>query len=213
MISYSRGIANNNQGFIPRLKNHLLARYGDIPFDGVEPTFSGEERDSIKFVGDRIYKHQVLRINYTTYDLRRAQDSINIRTHPYIMTLGHEDEDEGTKLHLYWYAKVLGIFHVNVRRLGCIETERMDFLWVHWFGRDLDHEGGFETRRLHRIGLTDAKDSSSYGFLNPSDVLRAVHLIPAFKLSPNQAIQEASDPDSSGDSDVAHIQEFHYVSM
>ena len=87
------------------------------------------------------------------------------------MTLGHEDEDEGTKLHPYWYAKVLGIFHVNVRRSGCMETDRMDFLWVHWFGRDLDHEGGFVTRRLHRIGLTDSEDFTSYGFLNPSDVL------------------------------------------
>jgi len=43
----------------------------------------------------------------------------------------------------------------------------MDILWVHWFGRDPDHKGGFETRRLHRIGLTDGEDATSYGFLNP----------------------------------------------
>ena len=179
-----------------------------MPYDGGEHAFSDEERDTITLVGDRIYKHQVLRINYTTYDLRRAQDSINIRTNPYIMTLGHEDEEEGTKWHPYWYAKVIGIYHVNVRRSGSMETERTDFLWVHWFGRDLDHEGGFETRRLHRIGLTDSEDSSSYGFLDPGDVLRGVHLIPAFH--PNQ-MSEDSEMDDSGN--ATSIQEYYYISM
>ena len=104
------------------------------------------------------------------------------------MTLGHEDEDNGIKSHSYWYAKVLRIFHVNVRHSGHIETEHMDFLWVHWFRHDLDHKGGFSTRQLHCIGLTDSKDFTSYRFLNPSDVLQAVYLIPAFKFSLNQTI-------------------------
>ena len=177
-----------------------------IPYDGNEHAFSDEQRDSITFVGNRMYKHAVIRINYTTYDLRRAQDSINVRTHPYLMTLGHEDGEEGMKLHPYWYAKVLGIFHVNVRCSGSMESERMEFLWVHWFGRDPDHEGGFETRRLHRIGLTDSEDPTSYEFLNPNDVLRSVHLIPAF--SPNEETQEMDDSD-----DDAIPQSHYYVSM
>lgn len=66
-----------------------------------------------------MYKHEViLSINYMTYDLRCVQDLINMPTHPYLMTLGHEDQEEGTKWHPYWYAKVLGIFHVNMRRWG-----------------------------------------------------------------------------------------------
>jgi len=121
------------------------------------------------------------------------------------MTLGHEGEEAETTWHPYWYAKVLGIFHVNVRISDRMEIERMEFLWVHWFGRDPDHEGGFETRRLHRIGLTDSNDPTSYGFPNPSDVLRAIHLIPAF--APNEKGQEADDPD-----DDTPIQEFFYVS-
>ena len=186
-----------------------MVRHNNILYDGDEHAFSNEERDTITFVGDRIYKHDVLCVNYTTYDLRRAQDSINVRTHPYIMTLGHEDEEEEMKRHPYWYAKVLGIFHVNVRRSGRMETERMEFLWVHWFGRDLDYEGGFETRRLHRIGLTDSEDPTSYGFLNPDNVLQSVHLIAAF--SPNERKQEAQDSDDS-DGD-APFTKFYYVSM
>ena len=141
----SQDISNKYQDFIPRLKDHLLGRYNDVPFDGEDHAFSDKERDSISFVGNRMYKHDVLRINYTTYDLRRAQDSINVRTHPYVMTLGHEDEEGDTTRHPYWYAKILGIFHVNVRLSDCMEIDRMEFLWVHWFGREPGHEGGFES--------------------------------------------------------------------
>lgn len=50
--------------------------------------------------------------------MRREQDSVNVHMHPYIMVLAHEDEGEEDKRHPYWYAKVLGIFHVNVRISG-----------------------------------------------------------------------------------------------
>jgi len=82
----------------------------------------------------------------------------------------------------------------------------MEFLWVHWFGRDPDHEGGFDRCRLHCIGLTDSEDPTSHGFLNPSNVSRSVHLIPAF--SPNQIDQEADNSDNDA------IPQYHYyVSM
>jgi len=183
-----------------------LAHQNNVPYDGDEYEFSDEHRDSITFVGNRMYKHKVMRINYTTYDLHRTQDSINVRAHLHLMTLGHEDKEEGTKWHPYWYAKVLGIFHVNMRSWGRMETERMDFLWVHWFGRNPDHEGGFDTCHLHRIGLTDSKDPTSYGFLDPKDVLRSIYLIPTF--SPNQASQEAADSD-----DDTIPQTHYYISM
>jgi hypothetical protein len=152
-----------------------------------------------------MYKHEVMRINFTTYDMRRAQDSININTpHAFIMALAHEDEGEDD-WHPYLYAQVLGIFHVNIRLSDCTEAERVDFLWVHWFGRDLDHIGGFETRRYHRIGPLDPNSPSSYVFLDPRDVLRAVHLIPAF------AICEPS-PDSEADKNRTEWK-YYYVSM
>jgi hypothetical protein len=210
-----KDVADDHQDFIPRLKDHILGRYNDIPFDGEDHTFSDEERDRVSFVANRIYKHDVLHINYTTYDLRRAQDSINVRTHPYVMTLGHEDKEGDTTQHPYWYAKILGIFHVNVRLLDHTEIDRVEFLWVHWFGREPGHEGGFESRRLHRIGLIDSKDSTSYGFINPRDILRGVHLIPAF--SENLMVQERDvddeDNNSDDDDDDTENPDFYYVSM
>ena len=136
-----------------------------------------------------------------TYDLHCVQDSINMWTHPYLITLGHKDE-EGTKRHPYWYAKVLGIFHVNMRHSGPIDTKCMEFLWVHWFRCNLDHEGGFETCHLHCIGLMDSEDPTFYEFLNPSDVLWSVHLIATF--SPNQENQQVVDSDDDA------IPQFHY---
>jgi hypothetical protein len=122
------------------------------------------------------------------------------------MTLAHEDdEDAQNNRHPYWYAQVLGIFHVNARLSESTEAKPTNFLWVRWFGRDPDHTGGFETRRFHRIGLMELNDPSSYEFLNPSDVLRAVHLIPAFSLG-------RLLPDPEADEDSMDWQ-FYYVSM
>ena len=60
-----------------------------------------------------IYQHRVLRVNYTTYDMRRDQDSLNPQSHPDIMLLSHEDKNDDN-WHPYWYARVIGIFHANV---------------------------------------------------------------------------------------------------
>jgi hypothetical protein len=152
-----------------------------------------------------MYPHKVLHVNYTTYDMRQAQDSVNVRTSPYIMALAHEDDEEADG-HPYWYAKVLRIFHVKVRTMGHPDAKKIDVLWVHWFGRDPDHQGGFNTRRLHRVGLLDPNEPTSYGFLNPSDVLHAVHLIPAFSTGRIPSEGAESDKDSM-------MWEFYYVSM
>ena len=78
-------------------------------FTGDETGFTPAEQSSVTFVNNRLYRHKVLRINYTTYDLRRAQDSLNPRTHANVMVLAHEDDAEIS--HPYWYAWIIGIFH------------------------------------------------------------------------------------------------------
>jgi len=59
----------------------------------------------VTFLNNRIYSHKVLRVNYTTYDMRREQDSLNPRTHPDIMVLSQEPKmhEDGTPEHPYWY--------------------------------------------------------------------------------------------------------------
>ena len=170
------------QDFIPRLKDHLLARLLDHTYEGDEIDFTDSERETVTLVNNRIYRHKVLRINYTTYDLRRAQDSLNPRNHADVMVLSHEDEDGDP--HPYWYARILGVFHAQVRHIGprskSTAVHRMDFLWVRWFGRDLDYKAGWKAKRLHRLGFIDSEDPGAFGFLDPNEVIRGVHLIPVF---------------------------------
>jgi hypothetical protein len=171
------------QDFLPNLKDHLLGRLLNRDYDGDEYDFTDQERQDVTLLNNRMYRHKVLRVNYTTYDCRRAQDSLNPRTHSDIMVLAHEDDNERDK-HPFWYARVIGIFHVFVRHIGPKstnrDTQRMDFLWVRWFGRDLKYQAGWKAKRLHRLGFLDSDDPFAFGFLDPKEVIRGSHLIPAF---------------------------------
>ena len=121
-----------------------------------------------------------MRVNYTTYDMRRDQDSLNPRTQADVMLLAHEDLTARNS-HPYWYARIIGLFHVYVTCAGDSRGEqRIDFLWVRWLGRDISHKSGFKAHRLPRVGFVPETDPEAFGFLDPQDVLRAVHLIPAF---------------------------------
>jgi hypothetical protein len=135
---------------------------------------------------DTIYRHKVLRVNYTTYDLRRAQDSLNPRTpgHSDIMVLSPENANDNEDPHPYWYARVLGIYHANIRHIASNsktrEPQKMDFLFVRWFGRDLTPKPGWKAKRLIRLGFVPGNDEVAFGFLDPAQVIRSIHLVPAF---------------------------------
>ena len=163
------------------MKDHLLARILKRDYDGDETPFSEVERASIKFLRHQIYQHKVLRINYTTYDMRREQDSLNPWTHANIMVLAHDD----CAAHPYWYARIIGMYHALVIHPSSHDPIHMDFLWIRWYGADPDlrYKSGWKTRRLPRVGFVDDTDDGSpaFGFLDPMHVIRGVHLIPAFQ--------------------------------
>ncbi|KAH9912562.1 uncharacterized protein B0H18DRAFT_1088384 [Fomitopsis serialis] len=163
--------------FIPHLKDHLLGRLLNREYNGDEDVFTPADRRRLSIEKDRMYLHKVLRVNYTTYDMRRGQDSINPRTHPNIMLLAHEDDDDAGE-HPYWYARILAMFHVHPSVPD--KCQKMDVLWVRWYGRDPTAPGGFKARRLHRLGFVPDDDPYAFGFLDPTSVLRASHIIPAY---------------------------------
>jgi len=173
-----------------------------------------EDRSRVCIVGNKIFSVQTLRVNYTTYDLRREQDTINPRTHPFIVV---KSTETGENTHPYWYAQVLGIFHASVFDTNADSTarspRRMEFLWVRWLGVDPDHRSGSRQARLPKMGFIPHDDSDAFGFLNPSDVIRGCHLIPAFadgkttSLMPYQGETLARDPGEFED------WSFFYVNM
>lgn len=140
------------------------------------------------------------RFNYTSYDARRIQDVVKPCSHADVMMLSHEDETSEAP-HPYWYARVVCIFYVFVRfRIPgssiLTEPERFDILWVRWFGLDSVGSSGWAARRLHMLGFLPSDDSSgpAFGFIDPTQVIRGVHLIPAFSYG---TTEEFLGPDKS----------------
>lgn len=171
---------------MPKLQDHLLQRLRAPGFATTDEEFPWHERQEIEFQSDRIFRHKVFRVNYTSYDIRRCQDSMNPRTQANIMTPAADlDPDTGLSPtgHPFAYARVLGLYHADiihsvVGRRPSVHT--MEFLWVRWYKIDTRHRAGFASRRLHRVELVSEDDPSAFGFVDPDDVIRGVHLIPAF---------------------------------
>ncbi|KAJ7178830.1 hypothetical protein C8R43DRAFT_822754, partial [Mycena crocata] len=86
--------------------------------------------------------------------------------------------------HPFWYARVLGIFHVEV--LHTVSESRngspqhMEFLWVRWYGTEPGYRSGFKAARVPKIGFVPDLDDFAFGFLDPSLILRGYHIVPAF---------------------------------
>lgn len=141
--------------------------------------------DEVLFKHDRLYHHHILRINYTTYDIRRKQDTVNPSTpRRDIMVLVNDEANSDT--HSYAYARVIGIYHVNVIYAGARRADytphRMEFLWVRWYEHDTSAAtGGWASNKLDRLRFPPMSRDDAFGFLDPTDVLRATHIIPSFR--------------------------------
>jgi hypothetical protein len=205
---------DSSQDFLPRLKNHLLTRLLGREYDGDELDFTVRERNTVIIEQDTLYRHKVLRINYTTYDLRRNQDSLNPHTrNADFMILAPKDNED---THPYWYSRILGIFHANVRHIGphscSSQSQKMEFLFVRWFGRDTTPTTGWKVKRLHRLAFVPGNGEQAFGFINPSQVIRAIHLIPAFRWGKVTKLLTKSVI-ARGLSDPVHDWQIYYVSM
>ena len=93
--------------------------------------------------------------------------------------------EDDSRTHPYWYARVLGIYHANIFYGQARKPERMDFLFVRWFGQDVKWNSGPANLRLGRVGFVPSGNIDAFGFLDPTLVIRACHLIPAFALGRN----------------------------
>ncbi|KAG8732310.1 hypothetical protein FRC11_014512 [Ceratobasidium sp. 423] len=159
--------------FIPLLKEHLLGRFPEThqPFD----------THKITILNDRLYSHATLQINYTSYDVRRQQDTINPRSPCRFIIL---PADMGPSAHPFLYAKVLGIYHAQVRFDGR-PARRINFLWVRWLDYDEEEPGGWDVCRLDRVFYGKCRNDyelmNAFGFVAPHHIIRAAHLIPDFE--------------------------------
>jgi hypothetical protein len=159
--------------------------------DSSHPVFNAETTqdfttlNQVVFRGNNMYRHNLMRINYTTYDVRRAQDVVNPNTeHRDIMMLS------SSSAHPFCYARVLGIYHANNIYTGPelkdYQPRRIEFLWVRWF--ELVNQPPRNKLTLDTLRFVPMAEDDAFGFVDPADVVRSCHLIPAFasgKLHPD----------------------------
>ncbi|KAJ7151509.1 hypothetical protein C8R46DRAFT_1229045 [Mycena filopes] len=200
------------EDFLPKLKDHLLGRLAHPDWSGEPNEFTRDDHYKLLIKSDRFYQHKVLRVNYTTYDVRRGQDSMNPRTRADIMTLA----PEGDTSHPFSYRRIIGIFHVEVLHNvpGASRVpELVEVLWVRNFRVDKSYRAGFKAKRLHRLEFLPEGDPNAFSFLHPDEVIRGAHLIPAFHygrtgmlLGPSLALDhEGHDDDEEW--------RYHYVNI
>jgi hypothetical protein len=142
-------------------------------------TFTDEERNTVIIPDNTIYLVQTMQVHYTTYDMRREYDTINPRTHGDVMVLS----GESTPSHPYWYARVMGIYHLDTwLQAGGEQTEKqhLEVLHVRWLAPLISHRSGMQHARLPKVAFVEESDYDAFGFLDPGQVIRGSHLIPAF---------------------------------
>jgi hypothetical protein len=156
------------------LLDHLYGRLSNEHSTGDDQARSNKERALVRIRDDKLYEHKKIQINYTSYDLRRCTDTIKINSHPDIMVAADEDDTDEK----YWYAQVIGIYHVVCSLASHQNWNTKDVLFVHWFGR----EPTVHPRRLPRISFFESATDydMAFGFIDPDIIIRGTHIVPAF---------------------------------
>lgn len=141
--------------------------------------------------GNKIYSHKIFRIDYIAYDGQKCQDVIHVNAQQCNMMMLNKEFTNPTKdpsTHPYMYGRVLGIFHANVSFAGPLHAgverpgfHRLDFAWVHWYDH-LGRQNEFSLDRVSPASLDSSRIGETVSFVDPADILRAVHLIPQFSL-------------------------------
>jgi hypothetical protein len=61
-----------------------------------------------------------------------------------------------------------------------MKMHQIEALYVRWLAPLTNHQSGTKCARLPKVAFVDESDRDAFGFLNPGQVIRGVHLIPAF---------------------------------
>lgn len=176
------------QNFLPALKAHILERLSNHSQSTLATTVTptGYQSQTILFKNDRLYVHNMFRINYTAYDVRRLQDTVNPSTsHNNVMVLNANATGcSTTDAVTFAYARILGVYHANVICTGPgmidYQPRRVEFLWVRWYKTESHAENTWSSRALDHINFPPVTSADAFGFVDPNCILRACHVIPVF---------------------------------
>ncbi|KAJ3571968.1 hypothetical protein NP233_g3408 [Leucocoprinus birnbaumii] len=189
------------KNFILKLKDHILGRLTNQKFDGnMHDDFSSADRNTIRIRNNRIFRHRTFCVNYTSYNIRRDYNTVNPHHRPFCM-IASPDTAADPNAHPFWYAAVIGVFHTEVQHIGAesrdFSWKKLEFLWVRWLGIEPDYSSGRHLAKLPKFGFVPDSDEYAFSFLDPAEVIRGCHLIPAFvegctsELMPYSGLTEA----------------------
>jgi hypothetical protein len=96
------------------------------------------------------------------------------------------DDADSSSPHHFLYACVLGAYHANVIYVGPgmrdNQPRRFEFLWVQWYEviNPASSANGWNNSTLDTVHFPPMYHNGSFGFVDPRDVLRGCHILPAF---------------------------------
>jgi hypothetical protein len=181
------------------LKAHLLPRIQavlqreaetrpelSIAVNMFPPSQDDAAHNFVFFKNESLYQHKTIRFNYTTYDMRRGTDIVkpdgprcNV-----MLLADHPGGSNPSNLHHFIYARVLGVYHANVIYTGPgmqdFEARTFQILWVRWYEVVDPGSLGWDSSTLDTLRFPPLHQDNSFGFLDPDDVLRGCHILPAF---------------------------------
>jgi hypothetical protein len=107
-------------------------------------------------------------------------------------------DGEDAESHPFLYGCVLGVYHVNVIYIspGMVDyrPRRVEFVWVHWYDH-IKPYGSWTGRTLDQLHFPG---EGAYDFIDPADIVRGCHIIPAFA-------QGKCDMNGRGSAEAAHL--------
>lgn len=138
-----------------------------------------DERVFIK--DDTLYEHPLLTVEYTTYNLRREEDVVHLNFGNQAVLVYSPTSQAAEP---WFYAHIIAIYHVFVHSAANPEPKRLELLWVRWMERDLSQLQGENSSQYTRVSFIpySGVPGEVFDFVDPSHVIRACHLIPAFEL-------------------------------
>ena len=189
------------QNFLPKLRAHLLPRIQAVleveaktcpelrtAVDMFPPTLDDTTLSFVFFKCESLYQHKTIRLNYTTYDMRRETDIVKPEgPRCNIMLLAnYTGGSNSSNLHHFIYARVLGVYHVDVIYTGPgmpvqnFEARAFQMLWVRWYEVVDPVSSGWDNSTLDMLRFPPLHQDNSFGFVDPEVVLRGCHILPAF---------------------------------
>jgi hypothetical protein len=188
-----------SQNFLPKLRAHLLPRIQAVlhveaktcpelrtAVNMFPPTLDDTTHNFVFFKCESLYQHKTIRLNYTTYDVRRETDIVKPEgPRCNIMLLAnHTGGSNSSNLHHFIYARVLGVYHADVIYTGPgmqnFEARAFQMLWVRWYEVVDPVSSGWDSSTLDMLRFPPLHQDNSFGFVDPEVVLRGCHILPAF---------------------------------